>query len=295
MKNYNKLILATMVVGLSVGCAKKNDSETSVDPVEATLESGISVISGMADDQAGSSFAKSEATIPSIWDALLPQKAIASGSCTRAVLSSCSSSQRRAVHSSCQLGSSLVTLSGEVTLTYSQASCLLSGAGDSVVRSYDLEYEGPRGATLNLSSAIQSDYRGTSFGGGGRLTRTASGYDLDVLGRHSRLVGPRGGEIYDLSVRTLSPLGISGGLSRSSRTVNGGSLEVNHNLAGFTAVFTPSNLQWSASCCHPISGSMTVNYSGSKMGSATVSFNGCGSAEVNQDGQTQTVEFSYCE
>jgi len=77
--------------------------------------------------------------------------------------------------------------------------------------------------------------------------------------------------------------------------MNGGSLEVNHNLAGFTAIFTPSNLQWSAGCCHPVAGSLAVTYSGSKTGTATVSFNGCGSATVNQDGQSQAVEFSYCE
>ncbi|MCE3011236.1 MAG: hypothetical protein LW875_11560 [Proteobacteria bacterium] len=295
MESSKKVLVSLMLIGLVAGCGKKEEAQTSVDPVEATMESGLSVISGMADEQAGSGYAIMNKSLPSVWDVLAPQAAVASSACSRALSSSCVSSRRSASHNGCSVGAGLVTLTGQVDLTYSQSSCLMTNNGDSVTRTYNVQFEGPRGATLSLSSAVETDYRGSSYGGGGRLTKTASGFDLEVFGRHSQLVSSRGRQLYDVSVRTLSPLSISGSLSRSSRTVISGSLEVNHNLAGFTAVFTPTNLQWSGSCCHPISGSVSVSYSGAKTGSATVNFNGCGSAQVNQDGQTQTVELSYCE
>jgi hypothetical protein len=170
----------------------------------------------------------------------------------------------------------------------------MASTGNTVTRTYNLEISGPRGGKINHSSDNRSDYRGTSYGGGGRLVKTAAGWDLSVLGRNS-VLSFRGKNIFDVSVRTITPMNITGSLSRAGRVVNGGQLEVNHNLAGFTSVITPTNLQWSNTCCHPISGSLAVTYSGSKTGSATVSFHGCGSASVNQGGQTSVIQMSYCE
>lgn len=291
-----QILLLSLILTMSIGCKKKleEDTDLTVDPVEASVESGVSMISGMSDEQAGTSYAFQSQKIPtSIWEVLLGEKAYAA-TCTRALYASCNSGVRTASFNQCDVSGSSATLYGDVTLTYSDAACGLSSNGNTVTRTYNIEINGPRGGKIAHSSDNRSDYRGTSYGGGGRLTKTVSGWGLDILGRNSVLTF-RGRSIFDVSVRTLSQVSISGSLSRASRLVTGGQIEVNHNMAGFTSVITPSNLQWSNSCCYPVSGSLSVSYSGSKTGSATVTFSGCGSASVNQGGQVSSVNMSYCE
>lgn len=291
-----KILLMTLLIAISLGCKKKQeeDSDLSVDPVEASVESGISMISGMADDQAGSAYAfNSKNTPTSIWEVILGEKAYAA-TCSRAFYASCNSGLKSASFNQCEIMGTAATLYGNVNLTYSDSSCSLISNGNSVTRTYNIEINGPRGGKISHSSDNRTDYRSTSYGGGGRLTKTVSGWGADILGRNSVLTF-RGRTIFDVSVRTLNQVSISGSLSRASRVVNGGQIEVNHNVAGFTSVITPSNLQWNNTCCYPVSGSLSVSYSGSKTGSATVTFSGCGSASVNQSGQVSSINMSYCE
>lgn len=271
-----------------------NSTNVSVDPVEASIESGVTLISGIADDQTSVTYAvRSESPRANIWETLLLQKAVADN-CYRAYQASCVNGVKTASLSSCVPSGTSRSVSGSITLSYSHMSCTLATDGDSVVRTYDLNIEGPRGGLFSHSSTLFTDYRGTSYGGGGKLTKTTAGWDMEVLGRHSSLT-IRDRKVIDVSVRTLAPIGMTGSLSRAGRTINGGQIEVNHNLAKFTAVIAPSNLQWSANCCHPTSGTLSVSYSGAKSGTATVSFQGCGSANVVQGGQSSAIALSYCE
>lgn len=285
------LILSLTIAPLFVGCGKKFENEISVDPEAAVIESATSLLGGMPDDQAGSSYARLS---PVNWkkQLLLPE-AFASG-CSRPVYASCNSGVRSENYVNCNPGVSNYVLNGSAQLSYSDSVCGLSSNGDSVTRTYDVSISGPRGGELALSSATHSDYRGTSYGGGGKLTVTPAGWNLEVLGKR-KVLSYKGQSLYDVSLRTLSPIQVSGSLSRSARQMTSGQLEVNHNLAQFTAVFTPQNLQWNNSCCHPVSGTLNVAWSGSKTGTATVTFQGCGQAEVNENGQTRDIEISYCE
>lgn len=288
--------LALIVIS-QLACQKKNndtDSTSSLDPVEASLETGISMISGMSDDQAGGSLAMSPIRPRSLIAEGLFPLAHASTSCSRPITATCSSGVRALNYDGCTVASTSRTMNGSANLTYSDNSCALSTNGDTVTRTMDIEISGPRGGVYSLSSDSQADYNGNIYGGGGRITKTSGGWNLDILGRHSSFTY-KGKSLASVSVRTLSAMQVTGSLSRSSRVVSGGQLEVNHNLSGFTALITPSNLEWSSICCHPVSGSLSVTYSGSKSGSATVSFNGCGAADVTSDGQTKSIEFSYCE
>lgn len=294
MKMKAKILLVTSLLVLLSACAKDDEADTAIDPVEASVEAGVTVLSGMADDQAGSSFAMSTKPVQHPLELLLGEKAFAAA-CGRAVSQSCASGVRSVTYSSCQV-SLASSLSGSVSLEYSDNSCSMASNGNSVTRTYNWTLTGPRGGTLTSSSDSMTDYSGDTYGGGGRLTKTASGFDMEVLGKHTELVGPRGTVLYDVSVRTTSAVSIDQ-VARSGRTMNGGALEVNHNLAGFTAVFVPSNLEWSSSsCCHPTSGSMSVTYSGSRSGSATVTFGStCGTATVTSGSVTQSIVLGYCE
>jgi hypothetical protein len=292
-----KIVLGATLVSL-LACAKKEDSaETSaVDAVEASVESGVTMLQGVADDQAGSSYSNRSEKPSSVWQQLLKPDVATAFSCGRAFSQSCSSGVKSISYTQCDLPYSSATLDGSITLTYSDSNCAMAALNSTVTRGYDLTFTGPRGGSLAITSEVNDDYRGgASYGGGGRLTRTASGFDLEILGRHS-VLNFKTRNLADVSVRTLQAVAINQ-VARNGRTMTGGQIEVNHNLAQFTSVFTPNNLAWNNSCCHPVSGSLDVTYSGSKSGSATVTFAGtCGSATVvDQDGQSQEVRLSYCE
>lgn len=292
------LILIALVMSVTLGCSKKEEdgSSLTVNSVEAVVESGVTMLSGMADEESGSSLAletKANELKPSIFEQAFVSRAYAD-SCSRAYYQSCSSGVRSVDYNACTVPYTLRSLNGNVTLTYSDSSCSMATTGNTTTRTYNIDITGTRGGKISHSSDTYTDYSGDAYGGGGRLTKTGSGWNLDILGRHTQFTY-NGLEIFNVSTRTLSPVSVTGSLSRSSRVMSGGQIEVNHNLAAFTATMVPQNLQWSGSCCHPISGSLDVTFSGSKTGTATVTFAGCGTATVDQDGQSNSIQLLYCE
>jgi hypothetical protein len=296
MKKY---LFASSLVLLSISCAKQNaaDSALTVSPETAVVETAAAAVGDVSDEQANENYAVLQSSNSmskyALVQSLIFPSAHASGFCGRAVAANCSQGMREADYSDCNPTLN-TSLDGFVRLTYSQSACTLSSTGDTVTRTYDLTLSGPHGGVATVSSASASDYRGTNYGGGGVLTKTASGYSVDVLGKHIAL-NFRSIPLYSVSIRTLSTLQLTGTLSRASRVWSSGQLEVNHNLAGFTAVFQPSNLQWTSGCCYPVSGSLSVQYSGSRTGSATVTFNGCGTANYSDGVQQKTIALNYCE
>lgn len=223
------LSLSAVVLGLALsGCRAQNNEATDLyttDTQADALESGITMLQGMADDAAGSSFAYQPTLSPSKFAVatnlfFAPAHA---ATCLRAYSQVCDVGVKSANYNECQIGSAF-SLSGEVTLTYSNNSCDLS-VGENVVRTYEHTISGPRGGAIQTTSAVRADYRGTQIGGGGRLTRTGvSSWDAEILGKHK--IGTRNGRtLFDVSVRTTSAIAISGALGRSGRSVVSGSLE----------------------------------------------------------------------
>lgn len=297
-KLRSTIIIATVSASmmLTTACGKKptDASSDSVSSSEAVVESSINTVGSFLDDQSGANYAvySSQKSV-NIWESLLGSSAYAA-SCLRPYFSTCQNGVKSETYQDCQIGASNKTLSGTITLSYSHMSCTLATDGDTVTRTFDITVSGPRGGVLTKSSAVHADYKGDSYGGGGKITKTSAGYNLEFLGKNLALT-KNNKSLFDISVRTLSPLQITGGLSRSQRRISNGSLEVNHNLAKFTSVITAQDLQWDNSCCHPISGSLSIAYSGSRTGTSSVQFNGCDTANLQEDGQTKQIEFSYCE
>ncbi len=298
MESFKKLAVVSLLVAVSVGCGKKAE-DFSVDADSAVLESGINSVSSLADESTGGAFARlqSDQIKPSIWSLLLVPEINASSVCQRPYTQSCSGASRSIQYSGCAGAGGLVSLDGTASLAFSGASsgtCRFNQSGDGITRTYNINFTGPRGGVLNLSSDSKADYTGANYGGGGQLSFTgASTWAVAVLGRHTTY-SYDGVEYYSTSVRTTSAMTISNSLSRSSRVLNGGVLQVNHNIAGFTANFVPTNVTWSGGC-YPSSGSIAVTYSGSKTGTATITFTGSGSATYTKDGESKTLDISYCE
>lgn len=288
------------VAALAAGCAKEDSSssDTTVSTTESLAEAVTQAVAGESDAQSGSSFAQLRTEKTDKWSnlaALLSPRAEAA-SCARAVAQSCVSGVRSISQTRCDISGSNLTISGDVTLTYSQSACTMASDADTVTRTYDYTVNGPRGGSIrNFSSNRTNAMLGATIGGGGRLTKTSAGFDLDILGKHKVGTSARGRTLFDVSIKTASPVAITGGLARSGRVLNGGQIDVYHNVAGVKASFVPTNVQYSNTCCHPISGSWAVTYTGNLTGSATLTFSGCGNATLTQGGSTEPVTLSYCE
>ena len=271
-----------------------------LDTIETSVESGITAINGLVDDESGASLAfgakptfNSYAT--QIFNQIIPEAQAAN--CSRARYEACltglTSAKREALYNSCALTSGHV-LNGSVSLTYTDLNCNMD-LGDSVTRAANFSINGVYGGQLLVSSAANTDYRGVTSGGGGSLTRlSASSWQLDLAGSR-KVFNFNGNTLFDMQIRTTSPVTISNTLSRSGRVVDGGAYEVIHNRAEFTATYSPNNLTWSGSCCHPVSGSLSVNYIGSVTGSSVVTFNGCGSATLVKGSLSEQISINYCE
>jgi hypothetical protein len=78
--------------------------------------------------------------------------------------------------------------------------------------------------------------------------------------------------------------------------MNGGQLQIKHNLAGYTTVLTPNNVTWNATCNCAVSGSFTgtVTSEAGKSESFDVEITGCGTATVTTQTKTKTVTLDRC-
>ena len=292
MKKWKSLLLVAII---ATGCGLRDNTDTAADEeLTASVEDAVTTMSAIMDDQEGESYSvNSQKSYHEMIEEILLPKAYAAG-CIRPAIKVCDNGVKTSTFSDCSGYRGLVTASGEITLNFSENDCSMDTAGDNVNRTYSYTFDLPRGGQLEVSSADGEDYSGDVIGGGALLTKTVGGFELDILGKHK--VYTRNDRVrLNRSVKTLQPLQIIGGLRRSVRRVTDGQVQVSHNLAEFKAVYTADSLEWSSSCCHPVSGTLSVDYTGSREGSGTVTFGSCGTATLDKDGETHEIQFSYCE
>jgi len=298
------LVLATLIVVGVAACRPKRTAVTySDDSIVVTVDTSMALLSGAIDDQVGSSFSLLNRK-KSIWeylkeDGLLASIANAAACSGRANTSTCTSGVKTKTYTSCTLSSSSFTVDGTVTLTYSDTvGCALTNPGDTVNRTANMTYTGPLGiGVVTSNSAGGTDFRGISMTGGLTITQgaSASTYSIDV-GGFERVRTNSNGTLYDVTVRTTSSIGVTGGLTRGVRVLNGGSYEASHNALGFVTKMSFSNVIYgSSSCCYPTSGTINLTFAGSVGGTGTVTFTDCGTATLNRNDHSTPIVFSYCE
>ncbi|HVT05979.1 MAG TPA: hypothetical protein VHO67_00900 [Polyangia bacterium] len=204
--------------------------------------------------------------------------------CYPFAFSACNAGVRTETLDSCTFGPA--TVDGTVTLTFSDTTgCSLAATGASVNRTAEFTVTGPYGGTLTV----------TSPGGGQILTRTAGGFDFAVPGMERVLEGPRGNRLFDIATQTTTPLSITG-VSRADFTIVAGTLVVSHRLAGYNVALTPEDLAWKPTCTCAVSGKLTGKVSGGHADgkSVTVTLTGCGTADVDVDGDLEPVTLDRC-
>lgn len=262
-----------------------------VDEVEEVGHAAADVMASLDETGAGSAFALNVApierpglgrsTLDAVLDLALPDAFAAA--CWSERFSACSAGVRTKTFDACGLGRN--KLEGRVTLTFSDAGCSFSSAGDSVTRSADFTLTGRRNATLTVSSP----------GGGQRVTRNAQGFSYAVLGMERVMKNGAGETLFDIATKTDEDLVVTGS-SRFNRVIHSGKLEIEHKLAGYTITLVPQNVTWDGTCNCPVSGTLAGSISGGKNSgdTATIEFQGCGNGTVTVGGETKTVAFDRC-
>lgn len=294
MKNAKLLFFGALFLTLSA-CGTKVTETTDLesDVLADSLESAVTTTTSVLDEQSTSSFVL-RSQKPSVLELVIGHTANAEA-CQRAMAGTCDQGLKAAQYNNCEVGLSGRTLNGSVSLNFSDLACGLSQEGDYVVRKVDLAWGGTRGGSLVTKSVGVTDYLGNSYGEGTKLTRTAAGHNLEILGKQKQLT-VRERVRMDVSVRTLQPIEVSGGVDRDNRILNNGIVEVNHNQKQFTAQHRYENVAYSSACCHPISGKIYSDYSGSFTGSAVVTFLSCGEVQIEKLGEApRTARFETCE
>jgi hypothetical protein len=285
-------LILTIVLVFMMGCKK---DEVLGDQTSDSIEAGISALADIADEENDESFASNTKNpILNFFDSLQIQKAYSAACSARAGLSSCTNGVRAVEYVNCTIPSTNQTLNGDVTLTYSDSGCSMSSNGNTVTRSYNYTRTTSWGAVITTTSTSQSDYNGDNYGGGGVLTKTISGFNMVLNGKHKHRTTSGGRSAFDLSLKTSSAISVSA-LDRSTRVIDGGSLLIANNNKEYTIAMSPNSLTYTSNCCYPTGGSIDVTISGSVNATGSVAFNSCGNATLTKNGVSVGLSLYSCE
>lgn len=224
---------------------------------------------------------------PALWqevrDLVSPSASAASCFTQASAFSACSNGQKSRQFQDCSIGAA--TLSGSVTLAFSQAACTMSQADDTVTRTADFTLTGPRAGTLAVSTP----------GGGQTITRTASGFTYKVGGLERVATDAKGKKLFDITTSTTADLGVTG-TSRKERVMDGGTLHIKHNLASDSVDLTPKQVKWDGTCNCAVSGTWEGGLTTSpRMTQAfTITITGCGKATITAQNKTREVTLDRC-
>ena len=214
-----------------------------------------------------------------------------------AILQACDKGYKGADYNSCRIPLTGTTLSGTVDIDYSSPTCSLN-TGDSLQHNYDLKFTSLNGQVY-ITSKVQKNYLDKDVGGGAVITnisQAGGGPDtaqIDILGRNVSYKTVVGRELVNYSVQTEDPAIIEGGVDAPDRKILSGRIKVSHNRIKATAEYTITDLQYSSSCCYPISGQMDLQLTGSINKSGTINITSCGEAELYQDGSQEPVKLTF--
>lgn len=220
-------------------------------------------------------------------------------SCSLSVFSdTCAAGNKVANYTDCTIAGTTKLFSGTVTLQYSDATCAFTAAGQTVTRLSEVVRYITANETLTTSTGSRTDYRGTVFGGGTRLIKTAGGYELNILGFNKFYTSQVGAFTNDVSLKTTANITVTDPTT-TSITFTGGSLEVVDSSHKFVATYVPTDVVINYStCCYPSSGTFAVTYTaGTLSGSANISFDSssCGFATITSGGISGVVPLWGCQ
>ncbi len=297
MNKYLILILLISLSGL-FGCKK---DELIGDQTLDVIEAGVTAFSEVADDVENESLARhynnrQKSPLELFLNSMNILKAHAADCTGRPGSLTCSAGDKNLIYDQCTIPGTDQVVNGFVNLDFNdETNCLLDSTGDSVTRTFEFTRTTPWGAVITSTSDLRTDYNNITYGGGGTLTRLSNNsFEMEVLGKHRTRTTVGGRSAYDISIRTITPVGISA-IARASRQISGGRLEVAHNIRNFTVALEPNSLTFEDTCCYPVSGSINIEIFGSINTTGQITFNGCENATVTKNGVTSNIGLYSCE
>lgn len=311
-QRYYLLILSmTLVLGCK-GLEKKSNANSEVDSETFTAESAVSVVNSVLNDaEQSNAYADSAQTRLN----LIPNAYAASCGLSRFTPSvgsaDCGGTTGdktvNSIFASCTAGSSdEYVLQGTVILTFnSPATCaswiqgLALPTSGSVTRTTSgFTRINPNGSRVNTDSASHLNYLGQTISGGVTTAFGVGSRSVSVNGLHRVRTSNSGYRVYDHSVTSVTPLIVTGTRITGNREITSGTVRVDHNLARYSTTANFTGLRWDTSCCHPTSGSIIFNLTGTKSGSLELDFGSgsCGEVFISKNGASpERLSVGNCE
>jgi hypothetical protein len=235
-----------------------------------------------------------------------PEHAIPFVACTLSnVRTTCSSSQDTINWGGCTVVSGLAYMTGSWTEVFngtSASSCLVPiVSGEQVTRtSNGSTIVGPFGGHVETDTDGGTAWDGTVLGSSGTTITNSSGTrTIAINGTHKAGYDAMGTKLFDHFI-TSSGLTVTGTRALGTRTLTGGTIQVYHNLAKYTAALTFSGVKWTdPNCCFPTEGTITGTLTGSVTGTTSLTFGttgqGCNYASyTDTTGTTTTPKLTQC-
>jgi hypothetical protein len=303
---FSYKIIIILFALVQINCGSNNSASSSDGSTSVTAASNISGAANSSEGQAFNFEVTKKSYARLFLERFSPTNALASTCISTISSSTCSGSALTVPLASCILIGNSSSATGSLIFTWSSGSCVnppSSSAANAVFTRAAGDPANPIVITsgnysLTLTTQTSTGY---STGKSGGLTITcgssgcSSGRSITING--TNWVGTSELGTFNHTISTTSPITITG--SGSSRSVTGGTVTTQHNLAQYTATSTiASPLGFTAGCCHPTSGSLSTSFSGGAFNgkSESLTFNStCGSGTLtNSNGSTSTVFLRFC-
>jgi len=286
------LCLGLVVLGFGQGCDPLGNDSLSIDSGNGDFYGGYKP----TDAELSSSIQSVADSLKSIVDDTAPESPIdlQPGECAPLVQASCQNNVRFAVYDQCKIPGKESTLKGIASLKYTHPSCDIFNSGDSVISTYGISIKAVNGYSVLLSSLEHLTFTGEKIGGGGVLTKDGPQWNFELKGKRIVVLNPKGIKRADYSQRTLEPVIFGSGIY-SDLYVQSGTLQVDHNLEKMSVIYKLNEVNWDASCCHPIAGKLSIEFKGAYTGFAVAEYESCGVVQLNMNGELKALKLKSCE
>ncbi|WP_409479624.1 hypothetical protein [Pseudobdellovibrio sp. HCB154] len=188
----------------------------------------------------------------------------------------------------CTIGSA--TVSGTVTLSFFDAdgfndtTCSMAVDGQSITRNPNYTVTGLRNAQLAVTKT------GTF---GQQILRSDATTFFILNDGINRKLTFAGQTLIDVTttISNAQRLTVTGN-TRNGRVLNGGTIVLTDNLSGKICSMSPSNVTWNNTCNCAISGSWSGSCDTGT--TADITITGCGTANIDINGESKSITFDRC-
>ncbi len=319
--SYFLSIAGVFIVGIALhfsGCSEsKNSTLLDTSGNQSATEIAVSSVSGAVASSNGTLGAMAlRNQTQDRWVAILDaieNSANATTACPtlQSSFPSCSSGVVTLTYSSCQMikgngNYNGVSWDGSQVIFFSGGTCpasfsAIKSGNATLTRTFGpgTTRTTPDGMVVTLNTSIATGYSFHVSGGTTvAMTDGVGSRTITINGIQYTATTGSGTVAWDHSVSTTTSLIFTApGLGIATGTITSGTVQVQHNLAKYTAsaAFNSVTYNHGVCGCFPTGGTITTTLTGSQTGTETLVITGCAKATLTaNDGTTSTVSLTHC-